>query len=84
MTPPQLIGARLVSEHRLWLRYDDGRHGEVDLADELSGAVFEPLRDLAFFKRLTLNPDFHTLQWPNGADFAPEFLLGKLEHRQGR
>ena len=82
MTPPQLIDARLVSEHRLWLIYDDGRQGEVDLSAELSGAVFEPLRDLEFFKRFTLNPDFHTLQWPNGADFAPEFLLRKLDEAQ--
>ena len=73
------MDARLVSEHRLRLSYDDGRQGEVDLSDELSGAVFEPLRDLEFFKRFTLNPDFHTLQWPNGADFAPEFLLRKLD-----
>ena len=79
MTNPQLIDARVVSEHRLWLCYDDGRQGEVDLAAELSGPVFEPLRDHEFFKRFTLNPDFHTLRWPNGADFAPEFLLRKLD-----
>ena len=79
MTPPQLIDARAVGEYRLWLSYADGRQGEVDLSDELSGGVFEPLRDHEFFKKLTLNPDFHTLQWPNGADFAPEFLLRKLD-----
>ena len=76
---PHLIDARLVGDHRLWLSYDDGRQGEVDLSNELSGEVFEPLKDREFFKRFTLNPDFHTLQWPNGADFAPEFLLSKLE-----
>ena len=79
MTPPQLIDAQVVGDYRLRLRYDDGRQGEVDLSDELSGCVFEPLRDREFFKILTLNPDFHTLQWPNGADFAPEFLLSKLD-----
>ena len=78
MTLPQLIDARVVGEHRLWLSYDDGRQGEVDLSAELSGGVFEPLREVEFFKRFTLNPDFHTLQWPNGADFAPEFPLEKL------
>ena len=45
MTPPQLIGARVVGEYRLGLSYDDGRQGEVDLSDELSGEVFEPLLD---------------------------------------
>ena len=79
MTPPKLISARLAGEHRLWLSYDDGRQGEVDLSGELTGFVFEPLRDQEFFKQFTLDPVFHTLQWPKGADFAPEFLLRKLD-----
>ncbi len=79
MTPPHLIRAEALGAHRLWLSYDDGRQGEVDLSGELSGAVFEPLRDVEFFKRFTLNRDFHSLEWPNGADFAPEFLLSKLD-----
>jgi hypothetical protein len=57
MTLPQLIDARAEGEYRLWLSYDDGRQGEVDLADELSGELFEPLRDHEFFKRFTLNPN---------------------------
>ncbi len=77
MTTPQLIDARAVGDHRLWLSYDDGRQGEVDLS-ELSGPIFEPLRDLEFFNNFTINPDFHTLEWPNGADLAPEFLLEKV------
>ena len=45
---------------------------EVDLSSELCGEVFEPLKDLTFFKSFTL--EGHTLSWSNGADFAPEFL----------
>ncbi len=41
---------------------------------ELFGPVFEPLRDTAVFRRFQIHPEFHTLTWPNGADFAPEFL----------
>ncbi len=40
----------------------------------LSGPVFEPLRDPAVFRQFQIHPEFHTLVWPNGADFAPEFL----------
>jgi hypothetical protein len=39
---------------------------------------FEPLRDPSYFRRFTLSPDLGTISWPNGADFAPEFLYGKL------
>lgn len=56
---------------RVWLRFDDGVDGEVDLAAELEGEVFEPLRDPAYFASFVLD---ETLTWPNGADFAPEFL----------
>jgi len=53
----------------------------VDLARELIGPVFEPLRDVENFRRFTLSQDLHTLVWPNGADFAPEFLRQKLSAR---
>ena len=71
MTIPHLIDARHLGAHRVWLRFDDGVEGPVDLADELWGEVFEPLRDPTYFARFTVD---QTLVWPNGADFAPEFL----------
>jgi hypothetical protein len=63
-----------LSEYRLRLSFSDGVCKEVDLKDELYGEVFEPLKDLAFFRQVAVNPDTNTIEWPNGADFAPEFL----------
>lgn len=60
--------------YRLWLRFSDGLEGIADLADELDGPVFEPLRDPALFAGARLDPELHTVAWPNGADLAPEFL----------
>jgi hypothetical protein len=40
----------------------------------LWGGVFEPLKDPEFFRRVAVNPETRTVEWPNGADFAPEFL----------
>ena len=59
---------------RLWLCFSDGAEGEVDLAAELDGSVFEPLRDAAVFARVGVDPEVRTIAWPNGADLAPEFL----------
>ncbi len=65
---------RHVGGHILWLRFSDGTSGEVDLGPELSGPVFEPLKDLDEFRKVRVNPELRTIVWPNGADFAPEFL----------
>ena len=70
--------AKLVGDFVLWLRFADGTEGEVDLRDELDGPIFEPLRDPAYFKKFTVHPELRTLVWPNGADFAPEFLYEKV------
>jgi hypothetical protein len=35
--------------YRLWLHFDDGADGEVDLGPELEGPIFEPLRDPRLF-----------------------------------
>jgi hypothetical protein len=63
-----------LEKYRLRLEFDDGTAREVDLENELYGEVFEPLKDLNLFKQIYLNPDTKTIEWPNGADFAPEFL----------
>lgn len=65
-------------EYRLWLRFNDGAEGEVDLREQLAGPVFEPLRDPIAFATVWVDPEIRTVAWPNGADFAPEFLYGLL------
>ena len=66
--------AKYLSGYKLWIAFDDGTSGEVDLANELKGSMFEPLKDLAEFKNVSVDPELETIVWPNGADLAPEFL----------
>ena len=70
----RLIEARQVHGFVLWLKFSDGVEGELDLRDELDGPIFEPLKNADVFKQFRIDPDLHTLVWPNGADFSPEFL----------
>jgi hypothetical protein len=69
-----VIKVRYVKAHTVWLRFSDGTEGEIDLSRELVGPIFEPLKDPEYFKLVTLNSEIGTIVWPNGADFAPEFL----------
>ena len=73
-----VVDARYVAGHTLWLRFDDGVEGEVDLSSEIHGEVFEPLKEVEYFRRFQVHPEFRTIVWPNGADFAPEFLRASL------
>lgn len=61
----------------LRLTFDDGLTRDVDLADELWGPVFEPLRDPAFFAEVFI--DHGTVAWPNGLDVDPLVLHGDFE-----
>ena len=63
-----------LSDYKLRLAFNNGVVKEVDLGDELHGEVFEPLQDQGFFRQVNVSPETNTIEWPNGADFAPEFL----------
>ena len=67
----EVVEAQHRGGHRVWLRFNDGAAGEVDLSSEMWGEVFEPLRNPAIFAAFRVD---RTLTWPNGADIAPEFL----------
>jgi hypothetical protein len=71
---PRLIEAHHVRDYVLHVRFADGIEGDVDLGAELHGEVFEPLRAPALFRQCYVHRDLGTIVWPNGADFAPEFL----------
>ena len=71
-----VLEAKYLEAYKVWLRFNDGASGEVDLSDELDGPVFGPLRDPEVFRRFSLR--HHTVSWDNGADFAPEFLRERL------
>ena len=70
-----------IDRYRLWLRFSDGAAGVIDLEPELYGEIFNPLRDPAFFRQVYLTS--RTIEWPNGADFAPEFLRRQITQPEG-
>ncbi|MBI4740955.1 MAG: DUF2442 domain-containing protein [Betaproteobacteria bacterium] len=63
-----------LSGYRLFLRFNNGEAGEVDLSTELDGEIFGSLRDPTLFDSAFQHPVMRTVAWANGADLAPEFL----------
>ena len=70
-----LVEATALDGYRVRLRFEDGVEGELDLATIIRfEGVFAPLKDLASFREFSVNPDFGTISWPNGADLDPVVL----------
>ncbi|MBI4311682.1 MAG: DUF2442 domain-containing protein [Chloroflexi bacterium] len=69
---PKVTRVTVLRPYVLLLEFADSTRGEVDLTNELWGEVFEPLKDPALFAQVRMEGG--TAAWPNGADFAPEFL----------
>lgn len=63
-----------LGQYKLSLTFENGVSKTVDLEPYLEGEIFEPLRDMEYFRTVRVNPDIDTIAWDNGADFAPEFL----------
>jgi uncharacterized protein DUF2442 len=70
--------AEVLDDHRLYLSFEDGTAGEVDLSDLVAhGGVFAQLRDPVYFRRVRVDPDSGTISWPNDTDVAPETLYAR-------
>ena len=65
---------KYISDFKIYVAFDDGTEGKVDLKGHLEGPIFEPLKDKEFFSKVTVDPELETIVWPNGADLAPEFV----------
>jgi len=73
-----VVEVRYVRNYTVWLRFQDGTAGEVDIQPSFKGPVFEPLRNVEFFKQVRVDPEIGTIVWPNGADVAPETLYARV------
>ena len=67
--------AEYLEEYKIRLWFNNGMVRDVDLSDSLNGEIFKPLLDKEYFKNFTIH--FNTIEWENGADFAPEYLFEK-------
>jgi len=74
-----VVDAKYVKDYQIWLRFSDNTEKVIDFKNKIFSEkrpVFMPLKDVEYFKQVFLNRESDTIQWPNGADIAPETLHG--------
>jgi len=73
------VEAKHIQDYQVWIKFDDGKSGKINLIDEIWGEVFEPLKDIDYFRNFKIEND--TLSWENEADLAPDFLYELLNQQ---
>ncbi len=68
----EITKAEYISDYKLKIWFNNHQIRFVNLESYLIGEVFQPLKDKEFFKKFTI--PYNTIEWENGADFAPEYL----------
>lgn len=79
-TPIDVIEVKVLNDYNLYLKFDDGNYGTVDISQLVPfRGIFEPLKDRTFFTKVTINPDIGTICWSNGADLSPTYLYEHIK-----
>jgi hypothetical protein len=76
----RVVSFAIVAPYTLRVTFDDTTTQLIDFSPILAGELYSPLRDVALFNQVQLDPEVHTLVWPNGADFDPATLRDWPEH----
>src|SRR5471030_2294208 len=70
----RVLAFQITAPHTLRVEFDDGAEQVIHFEPMLAGKLFGPLRDPSIFNQVRIDPEVHTLVWPNGADFDPATL----------
>ena len=76
----RVVAFEIVGPYTLQVEFDDHSRQVIDFRPILEGELYGPLRDLAVFNQVRLDPEVQTLVWPNGADFDPATLHDWPKH----
>ena len=68
----EITKAEYLEGYKLRIHFNNGEIRITDLEASLEGPIFESLKNIEEFRRFSI--PYNTIQWENGADFAPEFL----------
>lgn len=68
---------KVLQPYQVWLRYDDGAEGTVDLSDFAKAPVFARWKDEDFFRSLKVEGGRHAY-WSEDLDLCPDALYIQL------
>ena len=70
----RVVSFQKVAPFTLRVQFDDATSQIIDFRPVLQGELYGPLQEPTLFDQVRIDPEVHTLVWPNGADFDPAIL----------
>ena len=74
---PKPAEVKPLTDFRIWLRYEDGTEGTVDLSDVAGRGVFAAWNDPAFFRSVRLG-SHGAIEWGASIDICPDAMYLRL------
>ncbi|MBI3493540.1 MAG: DUF2442 domain-containing protein [Acidobacteria bacterium] len=74
---PTPIEVKARANYRIWLRYDDGTEGEVDLSDLAGRGVFKAWNDSTFYASVRIG-SHGAIEWGSDIDLCPDAMYMQL------
>lgn len=79
----KIVACKPRPNYRVWIRFDDGLEGEVDLSHLVGKGVFEAWNSVEFFNQVRVDAVTHTLIWGDDIDLDPYVLREKIVPGRG-
>lgn len=74
----RIVEAKPLPNYRLFIRFEDGAKGEVDLSSMVEDGVFVSWKDQSIFSRVSIDDATGTVTWPGGIDLCPDTLYSDV------
>ncbi len=75
---PKLVSVEPRDSRKIFLKYDDGVEGQVDLTKTIERNVFDDLNDLKEFSKIYFNENTDELCWPCGVRMCTNALYRQV------
>ena len=75
-----VVKASPVDDKHIFVEFDDGKKGNVDLTKIMHGPLYEELVASGDLMNFVVDSESGTIVWPNGLDIAPETLWVAAAH----
>ncbi len=71
---------KALSKYRIWLEFDDGVSGEVDLSDVAGSGVFKVWDEPGYFERVHIAAH-RAIAWDDEVELCPDSLHWELTNK---